>query len=139
MDFTVRRLTAADLAAVADIQQRSPEAAHWDPADYLEHHGVVAICNGRVVGFLIMRRLTEGEYEILNVAIAPEYRRHGVAKHLISEQVLLLSGEIFLEVRESNSAARNLYKYLGFQEVAVRPRYYDHPPESAIVMKFHSC
>ncbi len=46
---------------------------------------------------------------------------------------------MFLEVRESNIAARNLYKRLGFLEAGRRRDYYPAPPEDAIVMKFHSC
>jgi ribosomal protein S18 acetylase RimI-like enzyme len=48
-------------------------------------------------------------------------------------------GTVFLEVRESNKAARNLYLSLGFQELGRRPEYYETPLEPAIVMKFHSC
>ena len=38
------------------------------------------------------------------------------------------TGTFFLEVRESNEARSKFYKYLGFQEVSVRPEYYDIPP-----------
>ena len=51
----------------------------------------------------------------------------------------MLTGNFYLEVRESNQAARNLYKSMGFQEVNIRPEYYQFPLEAAIVMKFHSC
>jgi [ribosomal protein S18]-alanine N-acetyltransferase len=135
----IRRLTSDDLPAVAAIQQASPEAAHWSPADYLECDCVVAVCSGTIAGFLATRTIADNEHEVLNLAVAPEFRRRGVAKYLISELFILLSGEVFLEVRESNHAARNLYQSIGFQEVATRSHYYDSPPESAIVMKFHSC
>ena len=48
-------------------------------------------------------------------------------------------GEFFLEVRESNLAARDLFRKLGFEQVGVRPGYYDHPAEAAIVMRVRSC
>jgi [ribosomal protein S18]-alanine N-acetyltransferase len=48
-------------------------------------------------------------------------------------------GTVFLEVRESNRAALELYKSSGFQAISRRPGYYEFPPEAAIVMKFHSC
>jgi ribosomal-protein-alanine N-acetyltransferase len=47
--------------------------------------------------------------------------------------------QVFLEVRESNQAARIFYKSMGFQEVGIRKEYYQAPLEAAIVMKFHSC
>jgi len=79
------------------------------------------------------------EGEILNLAVAPELRRSGIARALLGEIFQYFSGAIFLEVRESNGAARAFYKSLGFQEVGLRKEYYRAPPETAIVMKFHSC
>ena len=135
----IRRLTADDVGAVAAIQQASPEAAQWNPADYLSYDCLVAICNGTIAGFLVARALAGDEHEILNVAVEPRFRRRGIARRLISELQVPYRGQVFLEVRASNTAAQNLYKSLGFQEVAVRHAYYENPPDSAIVMKFHSC
>ena len=44
----------------------------------------------------------------------------------------------FLEVRESNDAAINLYKTLGFAATGRRENYYSEPPEAAIVMRVFS-
>jgi ribosomal-protein-alanine N-acetyltransferase len=135
----IRRLTADDLPAIAAIQQASPEAAQWNPADYLAYDCLVAICNETIAGFLVTRATAPGESEILNLAVAPEWRRMGVAKRLVSDSILLVDGTVYLEVRASNESAKNFYKCIGFQEVARRPRYYSDPSETAIVMKFHSC
>jgi len=78
-------------------------------------------------------------YELLNLAVAPEYRRRGIARGLIHEMFVLRRGSIFLEVRESNHAARSLYQSMGFREIHIRPKYYDKPRESGIVMQFYSC
>jgi ribosomal-protein-alanine N-acetyltransferase len=136
---TVRPGGAGDLEAVARIQQASPQAAQWDPAGYLAYHFLVALCEDQVAGFVVARRVAEGESEILNLAVHPGWRRRGMARRLIDEIRLQYAGEIYLEVREGNSGARRFYKAMGFQEVTVRAGYYDTPPESAIVMKFHSC
>jgi ribosomal protein S18 acetylase RimI-like enzyme len=48
-------------------------------------------------------------------------------------------GSVFLEVRESNGVAQEFYKSVGFKPHSKRHRYYESPPETAIVMKFHSC
>src|SRR5579883_2046132 len=129
----IRRLTADDLPAVAAIQQASPQAAQWNPEEYLEYDSVVAICNGTITGFLVTRTVAPGEHEILNIAVAPEWRRKGVARHLISEKNVLLGGTVYLEVRASNEVALSAYKCLGFQEVARRHGYYLDPPETAVV------
>jgi ribosomal-protein-alanine N-acetyltransferase len=125
-----------DRGAIASIQSASPEASAWDPAGY---EVTVAELDGEVAGFLVVRRLAPGELEILNVAVAPRHRRRGAAKALLRGLLESHEGVIFLEVRESNSAARQLYQSLGFKEVSRRKEYYPSPPEAAIVLKFHSC
>ena len=66
------------------------------------------------------------------VAVAPDFRRTGVATCLIRS---LTDAEVFLEVRVSNESARALYHRLGFTEVGMRRGYYDDPVEDAVVMK----
>ncbi len=136
---TVRRGDASDLPAIAAIQQASPEAAQWNAEDYLAHDFRVAVENGRLAGFLVARQVAPDESEILNIAVAPDCRCRGVARSLVATFLEGSPGAIYLEVRESNTAARSLYKSMGFQEVNTRYGYYCSPPEAAIVMKFHSC
>ena len=85
------------------------------------------------------RTLAADEQEILNLAVTPDFRRKGVARALLDHAFKGFRGAVFLEVRESNDVAQEFYKSLGFKELSKRAGYYDSPPESAIVMKFHSC
>jgi ribosomal-protein-alanine N-acetyltransferase len=135
----IRRGGADDLDAVAAIQQASPGAAGWQVADYLEQEFLVALEGNRIVGFLVARTLVAGEREILNLAVAPDFRRKGAARALLDRALEGFCGEVFLEVRESNGVAQKFYKSLGFKGLSKRKGYYDNPPETAIVMKFHSC
>ena len=135
----IRPGAAADLADVAAIQAASPEAAQWPPEDYLGLDFRVCILDDRIAGFAVSRSTGPDERELLNLAVAPEFRRRGAGAGLVRSLVTGTAVSVFLEVRESNRAARVFYKTLGFQEVGVRPEYYASPPESAIVMKFHSC
>jgi ribosomal-protein-alanine N-acetyltransferase len=135
----IRRGGPPDLAEVALIQTASPEAAQWNAADYLQYDFRVSVCRIRVAGFLVSRALTEGETELLNLAVAPEFRRRGVARMLVESLLAESPGVVYLEVRESNWGARKFYNRMGFQEVSSRLGYYQAPPEAAIVMKFHSC
>ena len=48
-------------------------------------------------------------------------------------------GAVYLEVRESNSVAIQFYNSMQFKELSRRKNYYANPPDTAIVMKFHSC
>jgi [ribosomal protein S18]-alanine N-acetyltransferase len=139
MMTAIRRGAPADLDAVAAIQYCCPEAAQWEPRDYLAHDFWVATHEDGVAGFLVMRRTAPDEGEILNLAVSPDFRRQGVAARLMGTALQSFNGAFYLEVRESNEAAQKLYKSLGFQELSRRPKYYQSPPETAIVMKFHSC
>ncbi len=99
----------------------------------------MAIVENRVGGFIVSRKVLEDEREILNLAVAPELRRRGVARALLLRCLEGFEGSVFLEVRASNKAAIEFYKCHKFQEVSRRAEYYEIPTESAIVMKFHSC
>ena len=134
----IRSATGDDLAAIAAIQAASPEASQWDPASYLDYDCLVAIEQDRVAGFLVSRPTAPGEREILNVAVELSQRRRGVAGRLIAAELERARGQWFLEVRESNIAALNLYKACGFQEAGRRSSYYHNPPETGIVMKLIS-
>jgi ribosomal-protein-alanine N-acetyltransferase len=135
----IRRGEVEDLPQVAAIQAASPETAQWDVAQYMQYDLRVAIRQNRVVGFLVARSVAGDEQELLNLAVAPECRRLGIARQLLKSLLEYFRGTVFLEVRESNRAAIGLYKSLNFQYVNRRNGYYKSPPEAAIVMKFHSC
>jgi ribosomal-protein-alanine N-acetyltransferase len=134
----IRSAQPADLPEIARIQAASPEAARWKPESYLAYDCLVATLDRRVAGFVVARRTAPGETEILNLAVAPEARRSGVATALMHEALAHHPGEVFLEVRQSNEGARALYRRLGFQEAGIRQRYYVDPPEDGIVMRLQS-
>ncbi len=139
--ITIRRMEPGDLPEVERIQTSSPEASQWKPEDYLHYESIVAELAGRIAGFAVARRLPPDEIEILNVATGPSSRRQGVGKALLRELLNLHEGVLFLEVRESNSAARALYEAAGFREAGRRKNYYAKAGipaglrEDAVVMK----
>jgi ribosomal-protein-alanine acetyltransferase len=128
----VRQGTPADLQRIHEIERTAHEAAHWEAESYLGFDIAVGEVGGAVAGFLVSRPTSPDEREILNIAVAPEFRRTGVASKLIGS---LTDRTVFLEVRVSNAAARSLYGKLGFDEVGTRRDYYDNPSEDAIVMR----
>ena len=79
------------------------------------------------------------EAHILNLCIHPELQRRGYGRQLL--HALCLRAEAlgveraFLEVRPSNSAAINLYCSAGFEQIGVRPSYYqaDGGREDAVI------
>lgn len=136
--FVIRPACEQDLTRIAQIQGAAPEASHWNPGDYLNYECQVAEQEGQVVGFLVSRRLGDREAEILNLAVAQDFRRQGAGRRLMDAFLGARPGEVFLEVRESNGPARRFYERLGFEVVTKRLQYYTDPVESAIVMKLYS-
>lgn len=135
----IRPASRDDLAALVCIQAASLDAAHWDPESYLAYDCLVAVVEGAVAGFLVSRQTASDEHEILNMAVGPSHRRRGVARRLLEHVLAGSAGAWFLEVRESNIAALNLYKQFGFQATGRRDAYYEDPREAAIVMRVFSC
>lgn len=94
--------------------------------------------SGKVVGFVVVR-IHPPEMDIVNLAVAPEERGRGLGRYLlksvIAEAALLAVETVFLEVRESNRAARALYETAGFEPVQRRPGFYSRPLEDALVLR----
>jgi ribosomal protein S18 acetylase RimI-like enzyme len=130
----IRPAQESDLAELAEIQHSAPESSQWQAQDYLAFDCQVAVAGPRIAGFLVSRSVANKEREILNIAIHPDFRRLHIATELLQAELFRWPGTHFLEVRESNVAARRLYEGLGFQAVGERPAYYDNPPETGIVM-----
>jgi ribosomal-protein-alanine acetyltransferase len=135
----IREATAGDLPAIAAIQNASHEASQWPPESYLDQDCRVAVSHGKVVGFLVARATAPDEREILNVAVDPASRHTGIGRVLMETVLAEARGVAwFLEVRESNEVAINLYKTLGFSASGRRENYYHEHQEAAIVMRLFS-
>jgi ribosomal-protein-alanine N-acetyltransferase len=131
--IAIRKAVSADLARLEGIERLSFADPSWKAADFLRYDCTVAEIEGQVAGFIVSRSV-HLEREILNLAVAPEWRRRGIATALLDHH-LAQGGTHFLEVRESNLGAQALYRRFGFREVGRRLGYYDLPAESAIVMR----
>ena len=144
MNCLVRPATPEDDPVLEQIERVSFSSGHWVAADFQGHDCTVVEYDGQVAGFVVIQQVYPGdsaappEFEILNVAVLPRFRRLGFARALLS-QILRRRGVFFLEVRESNEPALRFYLTLGFREVARRPNYYNEPEETAIVMRAEQC
>ena len=101
------------------------------------HVFLIAAAGETVLGYAnFLHVLDEGD--IGNVAVAPEFRRQGIARALIAE-LTAKAGEnklafVTLEVRESNAPAIALYTGAGFAPVGKRKNFYSNPTENAVLM-----
>jgi ribosomal-protein-alanine acetyltransferase len=92
----------------------------------------------RIAGYAIAFAVGE-DGELLNVAVEPDFRGKGLAGQMVDALIIELAARgvraTFLEVRESNGAARGLYGSRGFTEIGRRKKYYRRPVEDALVMR----
>lgn len=139
----VRAASTADLEALLTIE-RSAFARPWTPATFrqelarADRSWLVVEEGDEVVGFGGVADLA-GDAHVLSVAVAEGRRRRGhgaalVAALLASARERLGATRATLEVRESNTAARALYRRCGFTEAGVRPGYYQDDGEGAVVL-----
>jgi len=145
----VRPAKPCDLPRLVEIAGRSATAAGWNEQQYARLFSPEASSNqvtlviqqdGQVVGFLVARQVAGSEWEIENVAVSGPARRRGLGSHLLSSFLDLVRSqggfEVYLEVRESNHAARALYEKWAFQEAGRRKSYYRDPEEDDLVLRF---
>lgn len=135
--------TAADIPELMALEQDAPTAAHWSEGNYRAAFSadaarrIILVAKEDVIrGFLAGRSLGK-EWEIENLVVANATRRRGLATWLVLEFMRVAASEggedIFLEVRESNLAARTLYDKLQFADTGRRPSYYVNPVEDAVL------
>ncbi|CAN5751977.1 ribosomal protein S18-alanine N-acetyltransferase [soil metagenome] len=101
--------------------------------------GMVAEYGERVVGFMIYE-LHKSKLNVLNLAVAPEFRRQGVGQQMIAKLVGKLSSHrrtrIVLQVRESNLEAQLFYRVVGFRATEVLRESFEDTGEDAYVMHY---
>jgi [ribosomal protein S18]-alanine N-acetyltransferase len=92
----------------------------------------------RLVGYVVMWSVLD-ESEIANLAVSETMRRAGVGARLLDHALEAAQQRrcvvVFLEVRESNAAARALYASRGFEVAGRRAKYYRKPVEDALVLR----
>lgn len=92
----------------------------------------------KIVGYVGSQTVLD-ESDMMNIAVSPAYRRHGIAEHLVQTLIDALrargSHALTLEVRASNAPAQALYKKLAFQQIGLRKNYYRNPKEDAMILR----
>ena len=136
----VRRLTYGDLPSVLSIERRSFPTP-WSLAMFvLELSKPSGICLAAtaehgLTGYLVCSRYAD-VWHLMNVAVAPETRRQGIATVLM-QRLFEQAGEdarFTLEVRTSNDEAIAMYRRFGFRPAGRRRRYYHDNGEDALIM-----
>jgi ribosomal-protein-alanine N-acetyltransferase len=139
-EVRVRRLAYSDLPAVIAIERRSFPTP-WSLAMFvLELSKPSGICLAaqaadELLGYVVCSRYDQ-VWHLMNIAVAPEHRRSGIAGMLMRRLFDDAGGVLpfTLEVRVSNHQAIDMYEGFGFRSAGVRPRYYHDNGEDALIM-----
>lgn len=145
MTLVFRGMAVGDLEAVAALEAES-FTAPWNAETFgtlLDRPGaemLVLAEDDSVVGYAVLWCIMD-QGEIANIAIQPNRRGQHLGTRLLDETLAVARErgvkDLFLEVRESNAAARHMYQTRGFREIGRRKSYYDRPKEDALVLKYN--
>jgi ribosomal-protein-alanine N-acetyltransferase len=143
MNYFFRKMIFADLEQVVAIDQVSfslpwpARSFHYEITDNLASRCWVADLDGRVIAMVVAWFIVD-EIHIATIATHPDFRKQGVGKSLLLHTLSSAKKEgaltSFLEVRESNLAAIEMYRQFGFVEAGRRAGYYKDNNEDAILM-----
>ena len=142
MSFTVKKINESDLIEISKICDDSisdPFGIQGFKDLYkLEHVKILKSVNqDEITGYIVLS-IVKDEAEILSIAVGENFRRQGFAKLLMKEGLNLIkksdAKKVFLEVREDNICAINLYRSFGFNIIAVRKNYYKDKKTALVMM-----
>ena len=136
----IRELTYADLPVVVSIERRSFRSP-WSVGMFaleMAKPDTIALCSierGQIAGYLVLSRFDRA-WHLMNIAVAPEQRRRGLASAMIDAAFARIDAEdpVTLEVRPTNRSAIRLYETLGFRALGSRKGYYPDNGEDALIM-----
>ena len=140
--IAIREMEIDDLSQVMEIENAT-FAVPWTEMGYFsflmreDTLFLVAEEEGKILGYCgLLMVLDEGD--ITNVAVEKSRRGQGIGEALVRELADRAARRgialLHLEVRQSNQAARGLYRKLGFLEDGLRKGYYEEPREDAVLM-----
>jgi [ribosomal protein S18]-alanine N-acetyltransferase len=142
-DLLLRPLSFGDLPAVMEIE-RSSFSTPWRMSTFEgllarpDSDVIGATRTGHLVGYCVVWTIGD-QAELGNVAVKEAERGGRIGRKLVEAALVRArergARECFLEVRESNHHARNLYEKCGFRMVGRRRNYYSKPVEDALVLR----
>jgi len=139
----LRPMSMADLDAVMLIE--STLYSHpWSRGNFSDSlnsgYSAWLLCeNTNIIGYAFMMMVID-EAHLLNISVATTHQKQGLGKLMLQHMLDKARGQgavnIFLEVRASNTSAIGLYESVGFNEMAIRRKYYPlhNGREDAVLM-----
>lgn len=148
LQFQIRNMKSADIPQVEALDQQC-FLTPWPKGSFLyelrpDSSSISLVAEltkpeekPQIIGVIVVWLIVDTA-EVATLAVAPEFRGMGVAKHLLASALLLAwqagAQKSLLDVRVSNLAALHLYYGMGYQAVGLRPGYYEDTHEDALLL-----
>lgn len=146
LGFMIRKMILGDLEQVVAIDQVSfslpwpARSFQFELTDNPASRCWVVELDEKIVAMIVSWLILD-ELHVATIATHPEFRRQGIGKKLLLHALKSARSEgvtrSFLEVRENNQAAIQMYKSFGFVEDGVRKEYYKDNNENAVLMSLN--
>ncbi len=137
----IRQAKSDDILSVYTLLCKTPDSWSIDllTGAFANPRSVILVYGETNVYAAAVFSVAAAESELHNIVVSDKMRRCGIGESLLREGFKLCSERaaevLYLEVRDSNNAARALYEKLGFYTVGRRKEYYKTPTEDAVLMK----
>jgi ribosomal-protein-alanine N-acetyltransferase len=142
----LRTMTEDDLPSVLEIERATFPSDAWSEgmlrgelADQPRtRHYVVALVAGEIVGYAGLAAAGD-QADVQTIAVRAEHQGTGIGgqmlTELLAEAVRRGADSVFLEVRADNPGARGVYRHFGFEELGLRPGYYEDGTDAIMMMR----
>ena len=138
----IRKATSKDLVSIQKMEGRifnnpwSNKSIRNELKRGSNSLNLVAEMDQKMIGYFFAH-LLDNEIHILNIAIDVTYQHKGYGKQFFKEIIenYLQYGDVYLEVKQSNFPAINLYLNFGFEEIDIREAYYADGEDAVIMVK----
>jgi len=136
----IEKIDSNNLEKIMEIEKEA-FSDFWEMSAYeklfvdYEYEAYIYTMNEKTVAYAIFLDMVD-VYELIKIAVKKEYRNQKIGYNFLSEAVNSLEKTVFLEVRENNFSAINLYKKIGFKEINIRKNYYKDTGENALIMSY---
>lgn len=127
----IRMMQPTDLKAIAEVERAAYDYP-WSLGIFRDcllagYYCIALEIDGVVSGYSIMS-IAAAEAHVLNLCVHPRMQHRGFGRRLLTTLLDKAKGagvdKVFLEVRPSNAHALSLYRSVGFEEIGMRPAYY---------------
>jgi ribosomal-protein-alanine N-acetyltransferase len=136
--FVIKPMWLNHIHRVVEIEEQS-FGEPWIPQAFRhcicsrEHGAFVSLIENRVAGYAVTT-YSAGSHQLCSIAVAPEYRRMGVARCMIMQQLALLGGakQMLAGVSDKNLPAHQFLRSMGFCAISIGSRFFSNGDDAYI-------